>query len=645
MPLASWLIATCLLSASAGDYFQVTVVDRQTGRGVPLVELSTVNGIRCVTDSNGIVAFNEPGLMGRDVFFYVKSHGYEFPADGFGMRGKTLQVAPGGKARLQVDRIHPAERLYRVTGAGIYRDTLLTGEKAPIDEPLLNAGVLGSDSVLTAVLGGKVYWFWGDTNRVRYPLGNFHTTGATSLLPDAGGLDPARGVNLNYFAGDDGFVRPMAPMPGDGPTWLDALVVLRGAEGRERMFAAYAKVRPPLEIYARGLAEFNPDKAIFERVAEFDIDSPIIPSGHPLLHEEPDGTQYVYFADPFPLLRAPAQSEALRDLSRYEAYTCLKEGSRLDAKALDKAQLDRTADGRLRWGWKRNTPPVAPQTEAKLIESGQIRPEEAFCRLQDVETGKAIVAHRGSVSWNDYRRRWILIAVEIGGASMLGEVWFAEADSLVGPWAYARKIATHDNYSFYNPKQHPQFDQQEGRIIYFEGTYTHAFSGNAETTPRYEYNQIMYRLDLADERLRLPRAVYRRRDSQGGWRYGFREAMLAEVAAGVELKRAAKFFAFDRPREGLVPIYEREAGPGRYGLSAEKPANPPGRAAQPLFYALPVNEEKPPPTADWLYEAPHDGSVPQENGIADEPLENAGRARKRPICRVWSGGGRFVDTP
>jgi len=49
---------------------------------------------------------------------------------------------------------------------------------------------------------------------------------------------------------------------------------------------------------------------------------------------------------------------------------------------------------------------------------------------------------------------------------------------------------------------HSYFDAEGGRIIYFEGTYTHTFSGNPVPTPRYDYNQIMYRLDLADERLR-----------------------------------------------------------------------------------------------------------------------------------------------
>ena len=67
----------------------------------------------------------------------------------------------------------------------------------------------------------------------------------------------------------------------------------------------------------------------------------------------------------------------------------------------------------------------------------------------------------------------------------------------------AKKIVTHDRYTFYNPTQHPFFDQDGGRTIYFEGTYTNQFTGRPETppTPRYEYNQIMYRLDLADTRL------------------------------------------------------------------------------------------------------------------------------------------------
>ena len=130
--------------------------------------------------------------------------------------------------------------------------------------------------------------------------------------------------------------------------------------------------------------------------------------------------------------------------------------------------------------------------------------EETPFRLRDVETKRFVRAHAGTVCWNAYRRRWVMIVAEqFGKSSMLGEIWYAEAEKPEGPWRDARKIVTHDRYSFYNPAQHPFFDQEGGRYIYFEGTYTTAFSREGEGTPRYEYNQIMYRLDLADRRLQF----------------------------------------------------------------------------------------------------------------------------------------------
>jgi hypothetical protein len=120
----------------------------------------------------------------------------------------------------------------------------------------------------------------------------------------------------------------------------------------------------------------------------------------------------------------------------------------------------------------------------------------------DVESGKPVKLHGGSVHWNPWRQRWVLVAVEIGGTSHLGEIWYAEARRPEGPWRRARKIVTHDRYTFYNPVHHEFFDQAGGRMIHFEGTYTNQFSGNPAFTPRYDYNQILYRLDLADPRLK-----------------------------------------------------------------------------------------------------------------------------------------------
>ena len=130
-----------IVDDSSNNYFKIQVVDRQTGRGVPLVELRTTNNVRYYTDSNGIVAYYEPGLMNREVFFFVESHGYEFPKDGFGMHGTRLKTSPGGSAIIKIDRHNIAERLYRVTGQGIYRDSILTDTPVPLKKPLLNGQV------------------------------------------------------------------------------------------------------------------------------------------------------------------------------------------------------------------------------------------------------------------------------------------------------------------------------------------------------------------------------------------------------------------------------------------------------------------------------------------------------------------------
>src|SRR5262249_2066267 len=157
-----------------------------------------------------------------------------------------------------------AERLYRVTGGGIYRDSLLVGRPVPLRQPALNAQVFGSDSVVNAVYRDKVYWFWGDTHRPAYRLGNFHVPAATSALPAHGGLDRETGMDLHYSVNAEGFAKPRAGMPGTGPTWRTALVPRADKEGRERLYASYVKVKPPLKVYARGLAVFDDGKQEFE---------------------------------------------------------------------------------------------------------------------------------------------------------------------------------------------------------------------------------------------------------------------------------------------------------------------------------------------------------------------------------------------
>lgn len=499
------LVLACRAGAQGAPskYFAIQVVDEQTGRGVPMVELKLTNGAAYYTDSNGLVAFYEPGLMNRRVFFAVSSHGYEFPPDGFGIRGVVLETTAGGSARLKIKRINIAERLYRITGAGIYRDTVLLGRKAPIDEPLLNAEVMGQDGILTAIYRGKIYWFYGDTSRLSYALGNFSMSGATTDLPNK--IDPSVGFNLHYFTKEDGFARAMAPMKGEGVVWLSGLVVIPDERGRERMLAFYQRRRGLGAVLENGFVAYNDDKDRFEKIQDVPVDPPIMPTGYPFRAKDPALSDYIYFTAPYPTLRVKAQS--YRDLASYEGYTCLKPGTRY-TNASD-AQLDRDAEGKLVWAWKKDTPPLNPKHQRDLIDAGKMKPDESPFRLQDVETGKSIMLSNCSCFWNAYRKRYVMIASEVLGATVLGEVWYSEADRPEGPWLHARKIITHANkpgdaHDFYNPTQHPFFDQKGGKIIYLEGSYVNTFSGNPHQTPDYEYNQIMYRLDISDPRLKLP---------------------------------------------------------------------------------------------------------------------------------------------
>ena len=627
--LGCLLCSVCLLAVrahgDARDYFRITVVDADTGRGVPLVELKTTHEVRFWTDSNGIVAINDPEMMGHKVYFHVKSHGYEYPKDGFGNRGLALQVTPGGQGQIKIKRLNIAERLYRITGAGLYRDSVLLGLPTPLKQPLLSGKVMGQDTVMATPYRGKLFWLWGDTNRPAYPLGNFYTSCATSLLPGQGGLDPSVGVDLTYWVDGEGFSKKMIPMPHGGPVWMGGLFTLKDDKGQERLFGKYAQVESDAKAKEVGLAVFNDEKAVFEKVRAFD--TPLVPDGHPF-RATAGGQPYIYFSttsgEAFPLVRVRADVQHVSDPKAYEAFTCLAPGSRYD-KA--NTRLERGADGKLLYGWKADTATLGFAQRKELVAAGKVKADESPFQLRDVETDATLQSHGGSVFWNAYRQRWIMITGQsFGSPSFLGEIWFAEADTPSGPWVYAKKVVTHQKYTFYNPTQHPFFDQDGGRLIYFEGTYTSTYSGNEDKTPRYDYNQMMYRLALDDARLALPAPVYALKGASGAASYALRET----VDAGQQWPQVQNipFFAVppSRRREGLIPIYRVAAG-----LQSEAPAD-----AKPLFYALPpapATSEKPSPAIVPLYEN-RDASGARWYAIETASTPTETRA-PQPLCRVW----------
>jgi hypothetical protein len=224
------------------------------------------------------------------------------------------------------------------------------------------------------------------------------------------------------------------------------MLTLKDKKDNERLVATYVKVRKSMEVYEAGLCEFNSDKEIFEKRFTFPNPKSLRPSGHPLRHRL-DGRDWVYCGSTLPDMRFPDNFESWLDPSTYE--------------------------------------PV--EVDANFIDA----------------VGNDVKRHNGHVAWNPSRKRWISIFTQSWAkSSFLGEIWYAEAPTPEGPWRKAVKIMTHDRYSFYNPMQHPYWAEDNGRVIYFEGTYTMAFSGNRTPTPRYDYNQILYRLDLSDPRLK-----------------------------------------------------------------------------------------------------------------------------------------------
>ena len=402
----------------------------------------TVHDLRFFSDNSGIVAIDEPELIGRETFFHISSHGYSLKKDGFGFSGTRFKVTPGNSGKVEITRENIAERLYRITGAGRFSHSIRAGLK--IQPEFENSGVFGCDSVLNAIYRDRLFWIWGDTDRGKYPLGNFHSTGAASALD----FDLEKGISLDFFEDDDGFVKPMAKLPGEGPTWLTGLAVFPDKENRPRLVATYQKVKGFLTLYETGLCEFNDQTNEFEKVSELDLNSDL-PNGHPFEYTDESGKKWMIYADPLPSLKIPLSYEAWKDPAQHEAIS----------------------------------------TQAAFV---------------DIKNGEKISPHRGSLAWNEFRKKWVMIFTETkperedsDHRSQLGEVFYSEADSPFGPWTECLKIATHNRYSFYNPKQHPYFQKENGRVIYFEGTYTHTFSRAPYPTPRYDYNQVLYRLDLS----------------------------------------------------------------------------------------------------------------------------------------------------
>jgi hypothetical protein len=596
-------------SAAPSDFFAIRVVDEATGRGVPLVQLTTVHKVSHWTDSNGWIAFLEPGLMDQEVFFHVRADGYEFPRDGFGHRGLRLTPRAGQWTQVRIKRTNIAERLYRLTGAGIYRDSVLLGQPTPLREPLLSGQVLGQDTVIATPYRGKIYWFWGDTDRASYPLGNFGASGATSPPPGQPGADPLRGIDFTYFVGADGFSKPICPDFGPGLQWIESVLTIKH-DGEEKLVARVASVPGLAKPHDWHVAVFNDEKETFESVVRWEIDEPH-DSAHPF-RASVNGQEYFYL---YPNYRVPARLGSLTNLSEYEALTCLTGAT----------NVLRDPQGSIRYEWRQGEPRLHSGRVRRLIHSGLVQTNEVWKRPLDVRTGAAVDLPRGSVAWNAFRQRWVMIA-----SGRPGEVWFSEADTPTGPWVYARQVVGHENYNFYNPVHHSFFDQEAGRIIYFEGTYTDSFSGAKAKTPRYDYNQIMYRLELDHPQLTLPAPVYAVTQGSHGLTWMMRPQLVQ--AQATDRIASVPFFALppEPDSRSIVSIFLIQTN-GHTALRATGEGKPLFSAPS-LETAVPARDKAAEQTP--LYEYRHRATGRHVYSVEPELSEEFARS-PAPLCLVW----------
>jgi hypothetical protein len=210
-----------------------------------------------------------------------------------------------------------------------------------------------------------------------------------------------------------------------------------------------------LDAYEYGLALWNEKSEKFERLrviwsrSASETNPPALPDGHAVTWKDPNQRDWVLFGNPFPTLRCPASFEAWQDPKTWE--------------------------------------PLQPQATLSGIQNGK---------------PAAVKPHTGAIAFHPVRKRWVTVFMQaFGHPSPFGELWYAEADSPVGPWGNAVKVLSHENYTFYNPALRLEFSRPDEPVLFFEGTYTREFSKNPLFTPRHDYNQVLYQLDLQDPAL------------------------------------------------------------------------------------------------------------------------------------------------
>ena len=429
--------------SAGGIPFRIDVSDAESGWPVPLVQFVTLDGQMFVSDNAGVVGVDSPELYGRRVLFFVEGHGYEVAKDASGKNAVVLDVKPGGKASVKVRRTILARRLGRIGGTGLFAESRKFGEY--LDKK--DQGEVGRDSVQCRPFRDKLFWLWGDTSMQDYAIGIFNTTAAYTKNP-AFPKDPRPPIYPPYeqLRDDKGRVRGVIKAQGSGPIWVFGLIDLKDKAGNDHLGGAWSQIAGSGGAYKNGLCEWNAKDARFDVTLQLmDKEAKIFPEFFPdnnAVHwTDANGRKWLLYGFPFPHHRIPDSYEAWRDTNTWE---------------------------KVDWNGREK---VATYVDGKKFE-----------------------AVGGQMMWSAVRRKWVGICMQKWN---LGALCYIEADSPFGPWTGGRQIVRHENYTFYNPIIHVECGPNSPYVL-FEATYTDAFTGNANPTPRYNYTQMLYRLDFKD---------------------------------------------------------------------------------------------------------------------------------------------------
>ena len=200
-------------------------------------------------------------------------------------------------------------------------------------------------------------------------------------------------------------------MPGKGPTWLTSLIA---AARRDRPGAAVRVVRQGrtaaqgVRPRAGGLGRRR--RSASRRSRDVDDGPPAFPTGHAVRHGRATSTSPTR-SRWSACRQRPRRSPTRRSTRR---YTCLKDGPTLD----DPGARPRRRTAVCATPGSRTRRPVGPAEQAKLVKAGKMKPAESPVppvRPRHGQGGRTPT--RGSVAWNEYRKRWTMLFVEQSAAS------------------------------------------------------------------------------------------------------------------------------------------------------------------------------------------------------------------------------------